>query len=680
MHTNRLINESSPYLLQHAHNPVEWYPWGDEAFAKAKEDRKLVLISIGYSACHWCHVMERESFEDEEVASIMNDYFVCIKVDREERPDVDQLYMDAVQIISGRGGWPLNCFALPDGRPIYGGTYFPKNNWKQLLHNLQNLYRKEIEKVLEFADELERGIIKVSNIPAVEPTTAKPDFKQLEEFTIKIENAFDKAFGGYNYSPKFPMPNNYEYLLYYAYVLKNSQRTNEADKIAEHIYLTLDKMAMGGIYDPVEGGFARYSTDSIWKVPHFEKMLYDNGQLMSLYAHAYMNNPKKLYKDVVYGIYEFVCNQLLSPEGGFYCALDADSEGVEGKYYVWTKEELQEIIVDDFPLFAAYYSITDSDVWEEGNYILFRKKSDEEFCQQQGISMEVLETKNREWLRKLAEKRVNRVKPGLDDKILASWNGLMLKGLIDAYKAFKEPIFLTTALKNAEFIVKKFIGEDGAMQHSYKNGKSTVTGFLEDYALVAHVFISLYQCTFEEKWLALAEQLTEYTIQHFHDKEKFLFYYTSDLQKAVITRKAETNDNVIPASNSAMAHVLYELGHSLGKEAYIEMANNMLCVVKDTMNNYPQGYTNWAMLMLHQYCKFYEVAMAGRQSPMFRDKLNAIYLPNKILIGAETKSGLELLKEKLVGERTLIYVCENKTCKMPVSSVPEAITQVEGCI
>jgi uncharacterized protein YyaL (SSP411 family) len=680
VHTNRLINESSPYLLQHAHNPVDWYSWGDEAFAKAKAENKLVLVSIGYSACHWCHVMEHESFENEEIAAIMNDCYVCIKVDREERPDVDHLYMDAVQIISGRGGWPLNCFALPDGRPVYGGTYFPKDNWKQLLLNLYGLYKNETDKILEFAQQLQEGIVAISRIPDIAPVTAKPDFKTIEEFTGKIADSFDSAFGGYNYSPKFPMPNNLEYLLYYSYVLKKSGRSDDARKIEEHVYLTLDKMAMGGIYDPVEGGFARYSTDSIWKVPHFEKMLYDNGQLMSLYAHAYMVNPKKLYKEVVYGIHDFVSAQLTSPEGSFYSALDADSEGEEGKYYVWHKEKLQELLGDDFTLFAAYYSITDKDVWEEDKFILFRKLSDEVFCEQQGISLEALDAKNKIWLRTLAERRRKRIMPGLDDKTLASWNGLMLKGYVDAFKAIKEPLFLSVALKNAEFIAKKLIKEDGSLYRNYKNGKATITAFLEDYALVADAFIALYQVTFDEKWLDLADGLTQYTLAHFHDAEKHLFYYTSDEQKTIIARKAESNDNVISSSNSAMAHVLWSLGHTLGKTNYTAIAEKMLGVVKDSMAGYPQGYTNWGMLALHQYCKFYEVAIAGRQFPMFRDRLNSVYMPNKIILGADIKSHLDLLKGKLVGERTLLYVCEDKTCKMPVSSAPEAIAQIEKVI
>ena len=666
--------------MQHAHNPVDWYPWGDEAFAKAKAENKLVLVSIGYSACHWCHVMEHESFEDAEVAGIMNDYYVCIKVDREERPDVDHLYMDAVQIISGRGGWPLNCFALSDGRPVYGGTYFPKENWKQLLVNLYNLHEKERGKLLEFADELERGIISISNVQIVKVSSEKPEFKFLEEFTAKMVAGFDNVNGGNNYAPKFPMPNNYEYLLHYAYVLKKMQRNNEAKKIESHVILTLDKMAMGGIYDPVEGGFARYSTDMIWKAPHFEKMLYDNGQLISLYANAFKIKGSRLYKEIVYGIHEFISAQLTSPEGGFYCALDADSEGKEGEYYVWSKEELEELIGEEFSIFASYYSITDDDVWEEGKYILFCKNNDDVFCTQQNISHEELDEKRNNWLKTLAERRKKRIAPGLDDKILASWNALMLKGYADAYKTFKESIFLEMALKNANFIKNKLIADDGALMHSYKNGKASIPGFLDDYAFVADAYVSLYEATFNEDWLSLAEKLIAYTFSHFYDSTKGIFYFTSDEQKAIITRKPETTDNVTPASNSVMANVLFKLGHLLGKDDFIDIANKLLCVVKDNMVSYPNGYTNWAMLMLNQYCNFHEVAVTGRQVAMFRDKLNALYIPNKVLLGADSKSKLDLLKGKLTGERTLIYVCENKTCKMPVSSVQEATTQIERVI
>ena len=356
--------------MQHAHNPVDWFPWGDEAFDKAKKENKLVLVSIGYSACHWCHVMEHESFEDADVAKEMNTNYICIKVDREERPDIDHLYMDAVQLISGRGGWPLNCFALPNGKPVYGGTYFPKENWLQILQNLNNLYHNEPGKIAEFASELENGILSISKLPDFKPTEETIAIEAIDAMVKKMEEGFDTIWGGQGHAPKFPMPNNYAFLLYYSYVLKNLNRQEEAKALNDYIYLSLDRMAMGGIYDALEGGFARYSTDVFWKAPHFEKMLYDNGQLMSLYADAFKCSGKKLYKEVVYGIYDFVTNSLMSPEGGFYSALDADSEGKEGEYYVWKKEELQALLKDEFAPFAEYYSIQDKDIWEEGKFIV----------------------------------------------------------------------------------------------------------------------------------------------------------------------------------------------------------------------------------------------------------------------------------------------------------------------
>ncbi len=677
-HTNRLIHESSPYLLQHAHNPVDWYPWGPEAFEKAKNENKLVLVSIGYSACHWCHVMEKESFEDAEVAEIMNEKYVCVKVDREEHPEVDMLYMDAIHVLTGRGGWPLNCFTLANGKPIYGGTYFPKEGWINLLVNLNNLFRKEPEKVRELSEEIEKGILSIALLPDAKNDRLGRDFQFLDDFTNKIASSFDKTFGGYNYAPKFPMPNNYEYLLYYAYVLKNTNRAEEGQAIENHVYLTLDKMALGGIQDQVGGGFARYSTDSFWKAPHFEKMLYDNAQLMSLYSNAYKNNPKELYKEVVYGIYKFVSEKLTSPDGAFYCALDADSEGIEGEFYVWKKEELQELLGDGFPLFANYYTINDSDVWENNKYILLRKKADIEFCQEQNISLVDLVSKRKNWLDILNERREKRISPGLDDKTLASWNGLMIKGFTDAYKTFREPLFLDIAINNATFIKNKLFDSDGGLWHGFKNDKGYIEGFLDDYAFVAGAFISLYEATFEESWLNAAKSLSEYTIEYFYDSAKSIFYYTHGKQESIIVRKAEITDNVIPASNSEMAIVLYKLGHLFSNDKYIAMAEGMLLSVKDNMLNYPLGYTNWGILMLHNQVRFCEVAITGKLGFTFRDKINKEYLPNMVILGAEKSSGLELLNERFSADRTLVYVCENKTCQRPFSSTGEAINAIKN--
>ncbi len=676
--TNRLIHESSPYLLQHAHNPVDWYPWGPEAFEKAKNENKLVLVSIGYSACHWCHVMEKESFEDDEVAEIMNEKYVCIKVDREEHPEVDMLYMDAINVLTGRGGWPLNCFTLPNGKPIYGGTYFPKEGWINLLVNLNNLFRKEPEKVRELSEEIEKGILSISLLPDAKSDRLGKDFQFLDDFTNKIASAFDTTFGGYNYAPKFPMPNNYEYLFYYSYILKNTNRADEGMAIENHVYLTLDKMAMGGIYDQVGGGFARYSTDSFWKAPHFEKMLYDNAQLMSLYSNAYKINPKEMYKDVVYGIYKFISEKLTSPDGAFYCALDADSEGIEGEFYVWKKEELQELLGDEFPLFSNYYTINDNDIWEDGKYILQRKKTDAEFSEEQNISLSDLISKRKNWLNILNERREKRISPGLDDKTLASWNGLMVKGFIDAYKAFREPLFLDMAVSNAGFIKSKLFNLEGGLWHGFKNDKGYIEGFLDDYAFIASAFIALYEVTFDESWLKAAKNLSEYAIEHFYDAAKSMFYYTHSKQESIIVRKAEITDNVIPASNSEMGIVLYRLGHLFSDDRYLGIAEGMLIAVKDNMLNYPQGYTNWGILMLHNQVRFCEVAITGKLGFSFRDKINKEYLPNMVMLGAEKSSNLELLSERFSADRTLVYVCENKTCQRPFSSTGEAINAIKN--
>lgn len=444
-HTNSLIHETSPYLLQHAHNPVNWYPWGAEALQKAKDENKLILVSVGYSACHWCHVMEHESFEDEQVASIMNEHFVCIKVDREERPDIDQVYMNAVQLMTGGGGWPLNCFCLPDQRPFYGGTYFRKQDWMRLLNDLQAFFVNKPKEAEEYADRLHKGI-KQSDVVGFVAEQKEYSVNTLKEIVDPWTRYFDYSDGGYNRAPKFPLPNNFQFLLRYARLAKD-QASNVITR------LTLDKMAYGGIYDQLGGGFARYSVDSVWLVPHFEKMLYDNGQLVSLYAEAYQYSGSLLYKNVVAETLEFIRRELTSPEGGFYSALDADSEGVEGKFYCWTRDELKGILSDDEEIFSTYYNVTEEGNWEETN-ILHRKEDDKVIANAHGLSEDELTVIIDRCKAKLMKVREHRVRPGLDDKILTSWNGIMLKGYIDAYRVFRVDEYLQTALTNASFYLK----------------------------------------------------------------------------------------------------------------------------------------------------------------------------------------------------------------------------------
>lgn len=668
-HTNALVNESSPYLLQHAHNPVDWYPWGDEALEKAKNEDKMLLISVGYSACHWCHVMEKESFEDSLVAKLMNDNFVCIKVDREERPDVDQIYMNAVQLMTGSGGWPLNCIALPDGRPVWGGTYFPKDKWMESINFIADYRKNNPEKLVEYAEKLTEGI-KTSELILPNEEEAKFTANDIDELYVNWSRNFDNEKGGPNRAPKFPIPNNYEFLLRYAHQTNNTEALN-------HVKLTLDEMSFGGIYDQVGGGMARYSTDTDWKVPHFEKMLYDNAQLVSLYAMAYQKFNDENYKRLVYQTLDFVSRELMNEEGVFYSALDADSEGEEGKFYIWTQEELEKAFGDDYKLMASYYNVNRKGLWEHDNYILLRDQSDESFAAENNISVEKLYAivdKNRQ---RLMEIREERVRPGLDDKSLTSWNAMMLKGYVDAYQSFGEERFLETALKNADFIVNKQMREDGALYHSYKNGKSSINGYLEDYAFVIEAFLSLYEASFDEQWLHKADRLTQYCYTHFHNKENQMFFFTSDEDQALVARKMEVTDNVIPASNSSLAKSLFLLSHHLDNKAYYNTATEMLNNVKPHMSSYGSGYSNWASLMMNEVYPFYEVAITGPDARKRLHDLNLHYIPNKLLSCSTTESQLPLLENRYDDTISRYFVCVNKVCQLPTEDLNTALKYIK---
>ena len=483
-YTNALVNETSPYLLQHAHNPVNWHPWNKETLAKAEQEGKLILISIGYSACHWCHVMEDESFEDDSVAEYMNQNFINIKIDREERPDIDKIYMNAVQLMTQSGGWPLNCIALPDGKPIWGGTYFPKEQWLGQITQVNEFYSNNPETVIEYAEKVAQGI-QQSELVAF--NNEAPDFSwsDLDQTVVNWKQQFDSINGGPDRTPKFPLPNNYLFLMRYAQ-LKND------NPVKEYVKLTLDKMAFGGIYDQIGGGFARYSVDKIWKVPHFEKMLYDNAQLVSLYSEAYTAYQKPLYKEVVEETLAFIQRELSHENGAFYSALDADSEGEEGKFYIWNKEELQSILGEEYGLFSNYYNTNKKGFWEHENYILLKEHSDIDFAHNHQIDLTFLQEKVKSWKNILLTEREKRTKPGLDDKSLTSWNALMCKSYADAYMAFGNEDYLERALKNADFLSKKQLKKDGALWHSFKNETSTINGYLEDYAFCISAFIRLY--------------------------------------------------------------------------------------------------------------------------------------------------------------------------------------------
>ncbi|MEQ8245536.1 thioredoxin domain-containing protein [Fulvivirga sp.] len=668
---NHLINETSPYLLQHAYNPVKWYPWGEEALKKAKKEDKPILVSIGYSSCHWCHVMERESFENDSIAEIMNKYFINIKVDREERPDVDQIYMDAVQAMGGNGGWPLNFFLLPDQKPFYGGTYFPPSGWTQLLQNIEVAFRDKRSE-LEGAANTLTNALSSSDLEKYNLNPEKSEFQlsEIDSMYAVLSKRFDTALGGMDRAPKFPMPGSWQFLLnYYA--------TSKNDKALAQLKLTLDEIAKGGIYDQAGGGFARYSVDAKWLVPHFEKMLYDNGQLVSLYSNAYKLTKSPLYKSVVYQTIDWLKREMTDASGGFYAALDADSEGVEGKFYVWTKEEFDEIVGENAQIMGAYYNISEEGNWEHGNNILHKKLSDQEFADTHGIALDELEQLVDETNSLLLSKRTERVRPGLDDKVLASWNGLMIQGLVDAYEAFGEKEFLNLAVTNANFIVDKMIS-DGQLKRTFKNNKATIDAYLEDYAFVIQAFTSLYQATFDEKWLQHADGLMSYANAHFFDTKEQFYYFTDNESEALIARKKEVFDNVIPASNSQMAINLHVLGTLLDNEDYLKKSKHMLSSMSSLVLEEPNYTYNWAILYEMIAYGNAEVAIVGNEAEQIRAQFAQHFYPFKILMGTTTESQLPLMEYKTtVNNKTTIYVCYNKTCKLPVNSFKEALKQLK---
>ncbi len=672
--TNDLIYETSPYLLQHAHNPVQWHAWNKKTLELAKKENKLLLISIGYAACHWCHVMEHESFEDSTVAAIMNKHFINIKVDREERPDVDQVYMNAVQLLTGRGGWPLNCVALPDGRPVWGGTYFPKEEWINKLSQIAELYKSHPEKLTEYAKKLTEGIHQSSLITE---NTKKANFtkEHLENIVINWESSLDFNKGGKMGAPKFPMPNNLNFLLRFA-VRDNNQ------KILNYVDTSLKQMAYGGIYDQIGGGFARYSVDDKWHIPHFEKMLYDNAQLVSLYSKAYLVFKDPLYKQIVTETTRFVERELYNGDGAFYSSLDADSKDEsenleEGAYYVWTKEEIQKLTGDDFGLFADYFNVNLSGKWEKDKYHLMRKLSDPEFAEKHHIKIDELHKKVKNWKKLLLTTREKRSKPRLDDKTLTSWNALMLKAYTDAYTGLNETHYLKMAIKNARFIINNQMKSDGGLYRNYKEGKSNIDAYLEDYATVIDAFLTLYEATFDEKWLQTSKQLAEYTYEHFYDNKSKMFFFTSNSNNNLIARKIDTDDNVIPSSNSIMANNLFKLGHYFENKKYSDSAATMLNNMEDHIKSYPAGASNWLILYSNYLGDFYEIAVSGSDALKKLQEINRHYIPNKLLVGSIKKSDLPLLEYKFSPEATTIYICIDGACKLPVEDVDEALKQIK---
>ena len=668
--TNSLIKETSPYLLQHAHNPVNWHPFSAKIFEIAKAENKPILISIGYSACHWCHVMEHESFEDSEVAKIMNENFINIKVDREERSDVDMLYMQAVQLMTGRGGWPLNCFVLPDGRPFYGGTYFRKTQWIEVLNNLINLYKLESNRVLEYAEALTNGIKQAELIS----TSNKIDTlltKELIQLSVKKwKTQLDEEHGGPNKAPKFPMPCNYQFLLRYAILEKDNALLNQVN-------LTLKKMAFGGIYDQLHGGFSRYSTDIIWKVPHFEKMLYDNAQLISLYTEAYNLTKNPLYKEIACDTLQFIENEWYKAEGYFYSAYDADSDGEEGKFYVWNQLDLKDLLGENFDVFSDYFEINDKGYWEHGNYILMRSENQIQLLTKFNLTKNelhhiILTCKN-----SLKQEAKSRLKPSLDDKTITSWNALICSAYSKAYLSFGEIKYKEIALTSINFITSQLTLADGKLYRTYKNKCSKIDGFLEDYAFTIDALINVYLISQNQEFLNKAYNLCELTLSLFQNKESDFLYYTNNLSTDLILRTTEISDNVIPSSNSQMAHNLFMLGNYFGNTEWINRSKKMLSNLLEEFKNYGAGYSHWGSLALCYSYPFKEISIVGKH---VNENLIQLYkhgVTNAIFTVSETNSDLPFLKNRYVENQTLFYVCENNTCYSPTKSLAETILQLE---
>ena len=670
MPVNSLIHETSPYLLQHAHNPVNWHAWGDAALEKAKLENKMLLISVGYAACHWCHVMENECFENTEVASVMNENYVCIKVDREERPDVDQVYMNAAYLVNGNGGWPLNALAMPDGRPFFAGTYFPKENWIRLLEYFADIYKNERSKLEEQAENLSKGIRDIEHIPLnINPFSFHRS--DLDEMFTNFQGKIDTERGGTKGSMKFPMPSIWEFLLQYNYFSGNKEALQAVEA-------TLINMYNGGIYDKVGGGFSRYATDTKWHVPHFEKMLYDNAQLVSLYSHAFQVMKNHLYKKVVYETLEFVNRELISHEGGFYASLDADSEGEEGKYYVWNEKEIKEILQNDADLYINYYGITSSGNWEHQKNIPDINNGNKGIAEKYHQTEQELQDKLFLLNNKLLAEREKRIRPATDDKILTSWNALIAKSFIDAYNTFGEEKFLFSAKKNIDFLLKNVCTENNSLFRNYKNGHATIYAFLDDYAFLITALIAFYQASFDEAYLQKANEIMKYVIVHFFDKSSGMFLYTDDQYSNLIARKMEVTDNVIPSSNSEIAKNLFLLSLYFENKDYEDMALQLVKnVIIDVKGNLGY-YSNWAQAAVFQIYTPYEITIIGNN---WKDKLTKFqqqYLPGVIFTGGEKEVKFAQSESKLVKGKTMIYVCKNKTCGLPVEEIYDALEQIKN--
>ena len=672
-HNNRLAKETSPYLLQHAHNPVDWFPWGDEALEKARNENKPILVSIGYSACHWCHVMEKESFEDEDTARIMNENFVNIKIDREERPDIDHIYMDAVQAMTGSGGWPLNVFLTPDKKPFYGGTYFPprpafnRPSWKGLLQDVSKAFKERPHEIEAQAENMLSYMQQTNDFGQrkvrVDAFSAAEQFKK-ENFKTAFNNIMkmaDKVDGGFGNAPKFPQTFTIQFLLHYYYYSKEPVALEQA-------CLSLDKMIYGGIYDHLGGGFARYSTDKEWLAPHFEKMLYDNALLVIVLSDVYKLTKKALYKQTIEQTLEFIERELFLQEGGFYSALDADSEGVEGKFYVWSKKEVEKVLKEDAALFCELYDVTEEGNWEHSN-ILRMKNHLSAFASSKNLSEDDLGKKMDKCRRQLLNERNNRIRPQLDDKILLGWNALMNTAYSNAYAALGNEHYKNMAVRNMDFTFKNLKSGD-EFHHTYKNQESKYPAFLDDYTYTINALIRLQEITADSAYLQQAKELTEKLIENFSDHKTGFFFYTHTNQNDVIIRKIEIYDGAIPSGNSVMAFNLYYLGTIFDIVEWKERAFKVCGLVEELVFKHPSSFGFWATLQQGLAYGIPEIAIVGKNSEIVRKEFLCTFIPLSVFQSAtHANNGFPLLAGKPASDQAKIFLCKNYSCQNPVTEV-----------
>lgn len=673
-HTNHLIHETSPYLLQHAHNPVNWFPWGEEALQLAKQENKPILVSIGYAACHWCHVMERESFEDETTAALMNEKFINIKIDREERPDLDHIYMDAVQAMTGSGGWPLNVFLTPDAKPFYGGTYFPprrafnRASWTEVLQGVSDAFRDRRNEIDEQAENLTGHLVQSNSFGIQKNADIDSLFTQqkLDEAADNILKSADTEWGGFGKAPKFPQSFSIQYLLRYSHIKK----IQGGGAALQHATLSLDKMIQGGIYDQLGGGFARYSTDAEWLAPHFEKMLYDNALLVMVLSEACLLTKNKRYKEVIVETLAFAERELLHPLKGFYSALDADSEGVEGKFYIWQKREVEEILGSDAALFCEYYDVTSNGNWE-GENILRVKTPLEEFAAQKNIPVLQLEHSLEASKQKLLKHRESRIRPLLDDKIILGWNALMNTAYSKAFEATGEERYRHLAIDNMNFLLEKFkAGPEGALHHTWKNDQGKYPAFLDDYAFLVQALLQLYEVTANTRWLQEARERTDYIIRHFSEEETGFFYFTRDDQADVIVRKKEVYDGAVPSGNSIMAWNLYRLSLYFDRTGWRERSEGMVSSLASAVTRYPTSFGVWNGLLMEMTSGTDEITVVGKGASDIHRKILQEFIPHRVLMTTlEADNSWPLLKGKQETDPASIFLCRNFSCSPPLNTI-----------